>query len=250
MVDLNSDSGESFSNWSLGDDLAMMQIITSANIACGFHAGDPSVMRETLTAATAGGVRVGAHVAYHDLYNFGRSFIDVSPRNLQDDIIYQIGALQAAAKVAGSKVSYVKPHGGLYNAIVQHTGQASAVAAAIAELDDSLAILCLPNSEIARVSAERGLRVVYEAFADRAYNPDGTLASRRQPGSVLHDTDEIAARVIRMATEHQVVAIDGSVISLDADSICVHGDTPGAVAIARSVRVALESQGIELVSFA
>lgn len=250
QIDLNSDSGESFSNWRLGDDQAMMAIVTSANVACGFHAGDPSVMRETVSAAAAHGVAVGAHVSYRDLYNFGRSFIDVAPAQLRDEVIYQIGALQAIADVVGTKVSYVKPHGGLYNAIVHHADQAQAVADAIAELDDTLAVLCLPNSVIGRIAAQRGLRVVYEAFADRAYNPDGTLVSRRTDGAVLLEPDEIAARVVRMATQREVVAIDGQVLALDAESVCVHGDSPGAVAIAKAIRTALDDAGVTLAAFA
>lgn len=250
MFDLNSDSGESFSSWRMGNDDAMMTIVTSANIACGFHAGDPSVMRSTITAAAAHDVAVGAHVSYRDINHFGRVFVDVAPSELIDEVIYQIGALQAMASVVGSRVSYVKPHGALYNTIVHHTVQATAVAEAIGQVDDSLAVLCQPGSEIARVAGERGLRVVYEAFADRAYNPDGSLVSRREPGAVLHDPEEIAARVVRMATDHQVVAVDGSVLDLDADSVCVHGDTPGAVSIAAAVRTALTDAGIELARFA
>lgn len=250
MIDLNSDSGESFSRWRLGDDETMMKVITSANIACGFHAGDPLVMRTTVRAAVAHGVAVGAHVSYHDLHNFGRSFIDVAPDKLQADVVYQIGALQAIAHAAGTRVSYVKPHGALYNAIVNHTEQAQAVAAAVAELDPTLVVLCLPNSEIARTALEIGLRVAYEAFADRAYHADGTLVSRREPGAVLHDPDEIAARVVRMVADKQIVAVDGTIITVDADSICVHGDTPGAVAIAQSVRTSLDAAGITLAPFA
>lgn len=250
MFDLNSDSGESFSSWTMGDDEAMMQIITSANIACGFHAGDPTVMRSAVATAAGNGVAVGAHVSYRDLQHFGRAFVDVAPSELTNEVIYQIGALQAMASVAGARVSYVKPHGALYNAIVGHTGQARAVATAIAEVDPALAVLCQPGSEIGRIAEEMGLRVVHEAFADRAYNPDGTLVARRRPGSVLNDPAEIGDRVVRMATDHQVVAVDGSVIGLDADSVCVHGDTPGAVEIARSVRRSLSDAGIELARFA
>ena len=250
MIDLNSDSGESFSNWRLGDDATMMRVVTSANIACGFHASDPMVMRETVTAAAANGVSVGAHVGYRDLANFGRVFVDVAPAQLRDEVIYQIGALQAVAKVVGTTVRYVKPHGALYNTIVHHTAQAEAVATAIAEVDDSLTVLCLPGSEFGRIAAEKGLRVVREAFADRAYTPDGTLVSRREAGSVLHDPDEIAARVVRMATDRTVVATDGTTIPIEAASICVHGDTAGAVAIAQACRAALEAAGVELKAFA
>lgn len=250
MFDLNSDSGESFSSWTMGDDEAMMQIITSANIACGFHASDPSVMRAAVATAAGNGVAIGAHVSYRDLEHFGRVFVDVAPDELTNEVIYQIGALQAMASVAGARVTYVKPHGALYNAIVHHTAQARAVATAIAEVDDGLAVLCQQGSEIGRIAGQMGLRVVHEAFADRAYNPDGTLVPRRQAGSVLHDARQIGARAVRMAADHQVVAVDGTVVGLDADSVCVHGDTPGAVEIARSVRCSLADAGIELARFA
>lgn len=248
-MDLNADSGESFSNWKMGDDATMMGIITSANIACGYHAGDPSVMRATTAVAVQNDVAIGAHVGYRDLYNFGRSFVDVAPTQLVNEVIYQIAALDAFAKIAGSSVRYVKPHGALYNTIVHHTDHAEAVVQAVAEYDDSLAILCLQGSEVGRIAAERGLRVVHEAFADRAYNPDGTLVSRRLAGSVLHDADQIADRVVQMATENTVVAIDGSVVQLDAQSVCVHGDNPAAVAIAGAVREGLTKAGVELRPF-
>lgn len=250
MIDLNADSGESFSRWSMGDDATMMGIVTSASIACGFHAGDPTVMHATVGSAVQHGVAIGAHVSYRDLYHFGRVFVDVAPQELTDEVIYQIGALQAMARAEGGRVSYVKPHGALYNAIVHHRGQAEAVARAVAAADDSLAVLCLPGSEIGKAAGSAGLRVVLEAFADRAYNPDGTLVSRRRPGSVLHDPELIAARVVGMVVDHQVTAIDGSVIGIDAASICVHGDTPGAVAIASAVRAALIDAGVTLARFA
>lgn len=250
MIDLNADSGESFSHWSMGHDATMMGIVTSASIACGFHAGDPTVMHATVDSAVQHGVAIGAHVSYRDLHHFGRVFVDVAPEELTDEVIYQIGALQAMARAVGGRVSYVKPHGALYNAIVHHRGQAEAVARAVAAADDSLAVLCLPGSEIARAAGSAGLRVVLEAFADRAYNPDGTLVSRRRSGSVLRDPDLIAARVVAMAVDHQVTAIDGSTIGIDAASICVHGDTPGAVAIASAVRAALLDAGVALARFA
>ncbi|AZZ39997.1 LamB/YcsF family protein [Acidipropionibacterium jensenii] len=249
MIDLNADSGESFSHWTMGDDAEMMGIVTSANIACGFHAGDPSVMHATVRSAVEHGVAVGAHVSYRDLDHFGRVFVDIAPGELTDEVLYQIGALQAMARAVGSRVSYVKPHGALYNSIVDNTAQAEAVARAIAAADDSLAVLCLPGSEIGRIAGEAGLRVVHEAFADRAYNPDGTLVSRRLPGAVLHDPRAIAARVVRMAVHHEVEAIDGSIIGVEATSICVHGDTPGAVTIAASVRHALTGAGVALSRF-
>lgn len=246
--DLNSDSGESFGSWTMGDDAAMLGIVTSANIACGFHAGDPSVARATLRAASQQGVRVGAHVAYPDLAGFGRRFLDIAPSELTDAVIYQTGALQALAQVEGTQVAYCKPHGGLYNAIVHHQAQARAVATALHELGD-LPLLCLPGSVVAQEAQKLGVPVFYEAFADRAYTPEGTLVPRSQAGAVIHDPAQVAARVVRMATEGQVEAIDGSLVSLRAQSICVHGDTPGAVALAGQVRAALEQAGVSLAAF-
>lgn len=249
-MDLNSDSGESFSNWTMGDDAAMMQIVTSANIACGFHAGDPCVMRATVTAAAENGVSIGAHVAYRDLAGFGRVFIDVPPAELTDAVIYQMGALRGMAHACGTEIRYVKPHGALYNTIVHHEEQAAAVVEAIRQFDDSLALLCLPGSAVEQIGSDAGLRTVREAFADRAYTAEGTLVSRREQGAVIHDPEQVAARVVQMASERTVTAIDGSTVALDADSICVHGDTAGAVEIARSVRQALAGAGIELAPFA
>lgn len=253
-IDLNSDSGESFGSWNMGDDTAMMQIVSSANIACGYHAGDPSVMRSTTAAAVENKVAIGAHVAYPDLAGFGRRFIDMTATELADAVIYQIGALQAVASLAGGTVSYVKPHGGLYNAIVHHEVQAQAVATALSELNrasgTNLSVLCLPNSEIERRAKAAGVQVFLEAFADRGYTPGGTLVSRREAGAVIHDPQQVAARVVKMALEKTVTAVDGSEVALDAHSVCVHGDTPGAVEIARQVRAALEKEGVEITAFA
>ncbi len=248
-MDLNSDVGESFGSWSMGDDAAIMKVVSSANIACGFHAGDPVTARATCTAAAESGVTVGAHVAYRDLAGFGRRFMDVSPTELTNDVIYQIGALQAMAAVAGTSVRYVKPHGALYNTIAHHREQARAVVEAIRTLDPSLPILVLPGSVIQEEARQAGLRPVVEAFADRAYNADGSLVSRRLEGSVLHDPDVIAARVVRMAKESTIETIDGQVVGVDAESVCVHGDTAGAVAIATAVRRALEDAGVTVTSF-
>jgi UPF0271 protein len=248
-MDLNSDVGESFGNWTFGDDSAIFASVSSANVACGFHAGDPSGIRETCRAAAEAGVAVGAHPGYRDLAGFGRRFIDMAPQELVDDVIYQIGALQGLARAAGTEVRYVKPHGALYNTIVHHAEQAKAVARAVHEVDPNLPILVLPDSEIQRAAEGVGLRTVTEAFADRAYNPDGTLVSRRQPGSVLHDVEEIVEHVLRIL-DGRVRAIDGSIVPISADSICVHGDTPGAVAMAARIRAAITEAGIEIRSFA
>jgi UPF0271 protein len=248
-IDLNSDVGESFGRWSLGDDTAMFRSVSSANVACGFHAGDPSVIRRTCREAVAAGVVIGAHVGYRDLAGFGRRFLDISPTELADDVVYQIGALQALAAAEGARVRYVKPHGGLYNAIVTHTAQAQAVVDAVASVDANLPILGLPGSEVLRLADKTGLRGVSEAFADRAYNPDGTLVSRSKPGAVLEDPELVAEHVLRMATESVVRTIDGSILKIRAESICVHGDSPGAVAMATAVKSALGDAGVSIGSF-
>ena len=243
-IDLNSDLGESFGAWTLGDDAAMLGIVTSANVACGFHAGDPSVMRSVCTQAVQRSVAIGAQVSYPDLAGFGRRFIDMVPDELRDAVLYQLGALDGFAQVGGSQVAYVKPHGALYHAVAAERSLADAVVAAAVEYDPSLAILGLPGSELLRAADAAGLEAVSEAFADRSYLPDGGLVSRRDAGAVLTDPTAIGARAVRMAVDHEVVAIDGSIVSVGARSICVHGDTPGAVAIARAVRDALDAAGV------
>ncbi|WP_067436635.1 LamB/YcsF family protein [Nocardioides jensenii] len=248
-IDLNADLGESFGQWTLGDDDALLDLVTSANVACGFHAGDPSVLRRVCGRAAERGVAIGAQVGYRDLAGFGRRFIDMEPAALTDDVLYQIGALEAFARVAGSRVRYVKPHGALYNAIVHHEEQAAAVVEAVRLYDPTLPVLGLPGSAWLRLAEEAGLAVVREAFADRAYNPDGTLVSRRLPGAVLHDPSEVASRSVQMVTEHQVEAVDGSTVGVDADSLCVHGDNPEAVVMAAKVLRHLEQAGVEVRSF-
>ena len=249
-MDLNSDVGESFGRWTLGDDQAMFGSVTSANVACGFHAGDPSVIRSTCRKAAEAGVVIGAHVGYRDLAGFGRRFLDIDPNELADDVVYQIGALQALAAVEGARVKYVKPHGGLYNAIVHHTAQARAVVDAVRSVDPGLPIMGLPGSEVLRLAEAAGLRAVPEAFADRAYTPEGTLVSRSLPGAVLDDPAQVAEHVLRMATESAVRAVDGSILKIRAESICVHGDSPGAVAMAAAVKSALSGAGVRLAAFA
>lgn len=248
-VDLNADLGESFGVWKLGDDDAMLDVVTSANVACGFHAGDPALLVRTCRAAAERDVRIGAQVSYRDLAGFGRRFVDATPEDLKADVIYQIGALQAIAHVAGSTVSYVKPHGALYNTIVTHRDQARAVAEAVHAVDPTLPVLGLSGSAFLDEAAELGLRTVPEAFADRAYRADGQLVSRRLPNAVLHDVDEIADRVSSMVTTGRVAAADGSTIPISVESVCVHGDSPGAVQIANSVRERLEADGVELKAF-
>jgi UPF0271 protein len=247
---LNCDLGESYGRWVLGSDEQMLQAVTSANVACGFHAGDPTVLRQACERAAELGVTIGAQVGYRDLAGFGRRFIDVAPQELTNDVIYQIGALEAFARVAGTGVAYVKPHGALYNALVHHEEQAAAVVAAVREYDASLPVLGLPGSVWRREARAAGLDVVPEAFADRAYTPQGTLVPRREPGAVIHDPEVIAARCVRIATQGEVEAVDGSVVAVQAASVCVHGDHPGAVESATGVRKALEGAGVEVRAFA
>lgn len=248
-IDLNSDSGESFGSWTMGDDAAMASIVSSLNVACGFHAGDPDVARATCREAAQSGAAVGAHVAYPDLQGFGRRVMDMAHDELVNAVIYQIGALQALAAASGTRVTYVKPHGALYNRIARDAAQARAVAEGIASVSTDLAILVLPDSEIARAAEAAGLRAVPEVFADRGYNPDGSLVSRREKGAVLHDAEEIAARVVRMVRSGRVTAVDGTDVEVEAQSVCVHGDTPGAVEIARTIRRRLDEAGIAVESF-
>ena len=250
QIDLNSDVGESFGSWTMGDDAAIMPSVSSANVACGFHAGDPSGIAQTCRDAVAAGVTIGAHVGYRDLAGFGRRFLDCTPTELADDVLYQIGALEALAGAAGATVRYVKPHGALYNTIVRHEAHAQAVIDGIAAFGADLPVLLLPGSIALEKAEEAGLRGVAEAFADRGYTPEGTLVSRREPGAVLHDEDEVAARMVRLATEGVVTAVDGSDVRVAAESICVHGDTPGAVSMAAAVRRALEDAGVTIAPFA
>ena len=249
-VDLNSDLGESFGRWTLGDDAAMLPLVTSANVACGFHAGDPTTLRRTCALAVDSGVVIGAQVGYRDLAGFGRRFIDMDPVELTDDVLYQIGALEAMARVAGSRVAYVKPHGALYNTTVHSTGQAQAVVKAVGAYDPALPVLGLPGSELLAAAEKAGLRSVTESFADRGYTPEGTLVPRSQPGALVTDADEVARRVVRMVVDREVAAVDGSTVSVTAESVCVHGDSPGAVAMAEAVRAALDAAGVSVEPFA
>lgn len=249
-IDLNSDLGEGFGAWRMGDDAAMLAIVSSANVACGFHAGDPLTILDTLRAAAGRGVAVGAHVSYPDLAGFGRRMMDLTPNELAADVIYQIGALQGLARAAGTRVAYVKPHGALYNAVADDAGQADAVIAAIRAVDPALALMALAGAPVLDRAAAAGLRVVAEAFADRAYTPEGRLVSRRDPGAVLHDPGRVAGRMVRLATGGVIEAIDGSILPLKADSICVHGDSPDAVAMAAAVRRGLAAAGVAIRPFA
>jgi UPF0271 protein len=248
-IDLNSDLGESYGAWRMGDDSAMLEVVSSANVACGFHAGDPAGILRTVKAAAQRGVAIGAHVSYPDLAGFGRRDMDIAPADLTADVVYQIGALQGLAAAAGTTVRYVKPHGALYNRIAVDAVQGAAVIAALKSVDPTLVLMGLAGAPILDQARAAGLTVVAEAYADRAYTPAGHLVPRREAGAVLHDASLIAARMVRLATEGVVEAIDGSVIRIDAQSICVHGDSPGAVAIAREVRGRLEAAGIVVAPF-
>ena len=248
-IDLNADLGESFGAWTMGDDAALLDVVTSANVACGFHAGDPSTLLATVAAAAARGVRIGAHPGYRDLAGFGRRFLDVAPADLTADVLYQLGALDAMCRAAGTRLHYVKPHGALYNAIVHHRAQADAVVAAVRAFDADLPLLGLPGSAVLVAAREAGLRGVAEAFADRAYAPDGTLVPRREPGAVIHDEAEVVERAVRLASDATVVAIDGSIVRVEAESLCVHGDTPGAARLAAAVADGLRSAGVRLAPF-
>ncbi|MCC3291737.1 MULTISPECIES: LamB/YcsF family protein [unclassified Arthrobacter] len=249
VIDLNSDVGESFGNWKMGDDAAVFESVSSANVACGFHAGDPSTIARTCRDAVAAGVTIGAHPAYRDLAGFGRRFLDCSYTELFDDVLYQLGALQAMARAAGSEIRYVKPHGALYNTIVRHEVHAKAVIDAVRTFDKDLPVLLLPGAVALDIAAEAGLRGVTEAFADRNYNPDGTLVSRREANAVIHDAGQVTVNMVRLATQGTITAVDGTDIPMSAESICVHGDTPGAVAMAKAVRAGLENAGVTIQSF-
>ncbi len=248
-IDLNSDLGESFGIWTLGDDEAMLDLVTSANVACGFHAGDPSTLRRVCRLAVDHQVTIGAQVSYPDLVGFGRRFIDMDPQELRDAVLYQLGALDGFAQVAGAGVGYVKPHGALYHACTSHAEQAEAVVAAAHEFDPSMAVLGAPGSPLLAVADALGMEPVAEAFADRAYLADGRLVPRADRDAVLTDPAVVAARAVSIATDHRVNAIDGSDVEVRARSICIHGDTPGAVGIARAVRAALEAASVGVHAF-
>jgi UPF0271 protein len=249
-VDLNSDLGEGYGVWTLGDDEALLEVVTSANVACGFHAGDPDILRRVCAQAAQRGVVIGAQVGYHDLAGFGRRAINVEPATLTNDVIYQIAALDGLARVAGTRVRYVKPHGALYNTAVHDAAQAAAVVEAVQLYDGSLPLMGLPGSILLTLAKEAGLATVSEAFADRGYTPDGRLVPRAQPGALLHDPQQVAERMIAMVTKGQVQAVDGTEIPVSADSICVHGDSPGAVEMAVSLRRALSAAGVDVRAFA
>ena len=244
QIDLNCDMGESFGAYTIGHDAEVMPFITSANVACGLHAGDPTVIRDTIKLAKQHGVAVGAHPGFPDLVGFGRREMHMSPREVEDSLVYQIGAVAGIAAAEGVRLQHVKAHGALYNMAVRDSALAEAIARAIAAVDRSLLMLGLPNSELIRAGEKAGLAVVAEAFADRAYEPDGQLVSRRKPGAVIHDPETVVARVVRMACEGVATAIDGSTVRLNAGTICTHGDTPGAHELVKRIRAGLEAAGV------
>ena len=245
-VDLNSDLGESFGRYTLGMDAEVLPLISSANVACGFHAADPVVMAKTTELAKKFGVAVGAHPGFPDLMGFGRRNMAVSAEEARAYILYQLGALDAFLRPLGIKMQHVKPHGALYNMAARDHELALAICRGIRDFDDSLIVLGLSGSQFGVAAAEVGLRSVSEVFADRAYEEDGSLVARSKPGSMITDEDEAVARVVRMVTEGKVTAITGRDVPLQADSICVHGDGPKAVAFSAKIRAALEARGVEI----
>ncbi|MGY1435532.1 LamB/YcsF family protein [Streptomyces reniochalinae] len=256
MIDLNADLGEGFGRWHLTDDEALLASVTSANVACGYHAGDPATMRRVCELAAERGVRIGAQVSYRDLAGFGRRAMDVPAAELAAEVAYQVGALEVFARAAGSAVAYVKPHGALYNRAVHDAEQAAAVVEGVRLAEAArgpgspLPVLGLPGSRLLAAAAEAGLPTVAEAFADRAYRPDGTLVPRTEPGAVLHDPEQVIERALRLAGDGELVAADGGRLRSAARSLCVHGDTPAAARLARRVREELAAAGVTVRAFA
>jgi UPF0271 protein len=249
-IDLNCDLGESFGAWQMGNDAAMIDLATSVNVACGFHAGDADTMRKTVQLAKTRGVSIGAHPGYRDLHGFGRRPVaGLSAAEIENLVAYQIGALQAVATLAGHKVTHVKAHGALSNVACEDDMTARAIASAIKAVNRNLKFVVLANTRLVTAGEAAGLPLVHEVFADRAYEDDATLVSRRKPGAVLHDTAQIAERVVRMVQDRAVVSVSGKTIKVQLDTVCIHGDTPGAVEIARAVRQALKDSGIEVRPF-
>ena len=248
-IDLNADIGESFGRYELPGEEELLALVTSANIACGFHAGDPMVMQRTVSAAAGRGVTIGAHPGYRDLAGFGRRDLGATPAEIGADVMYQVGALDAFCRAVGTRVRYVKLHGALYHRAAEDREAAKAVAFALRQLDSELVVLGPEGTAMLHAAVETGLDVAREAFVDRAYRPDGRLVPRSEPGAVLDDVEHIAERALRMVQDRYVVAIDGTRCIVRADSVCVHGDGPKAVAIVRAVRQAFDAEGITLAPF-
>jgi UPF0271 protein len=247
-IDINADVGESYGVYQIGNDTALMGSITSANIAAGFHAGDPSVLRDTIRLAKSRGVAIGAHPSFPDLVGFGRRELNVTPREAEDFVLYQIAAVAGVAAAEGVKLQHVKPHGALFNMAARNAPLATAIARAVAAFDRALILFGLPGSETLKAGRAAGLRVAAEAFADRAYEPDGSLASRSKSGSVIQDAGIVVARTLRIVNDRVVDAVDGTIVPLEADTLCIHGDTPGADRLAARVRAGLEAAGVTVKS--
>ncbi len=249
QIDMNSDVGESFGVYKLGLDEEVIPHITSANIACGFHGGDPAVMRKTISLAKQYGVEVGAHPGFPDLIGFGRRNIDATLEEIQDDVLYQMGALQAFAIFQGLRLQHVKTHGALYNMAVAHPTIWEAIAEAVVKVDRAIILVVLASSKRAtlqEIGKRYGIRIAFEAFPDRAYRNDGSLVPRREKGAVIHDHEVVAKRALKMALEGKVIAIDGTEIELKADTLCVHGDNPAAVQMVKTIREGLKAAGVEV----
>jgi UPF0271 protein len=248
-VDLNADAGESFGAWALGDDAALLSHVTSVNVACGFHAGDPSVIRRTIRLAAAAGVRIGAHPGYPDLQGFGRRAMELTPADVEDLVLYQVAALLGIARAEGVRLAHVKPHGALYNAAARDRALARAIARAVASLDPGLVLVGLAGSSLIDAAAEAGLPGAAEAFADRAYRADGSLAPRHLAGAVIHDAGLVARRAVGIVRDGRVRSLESDCeIPVRADTLCIHGDTPGAAELAGAVRAALEAAGVRVVA--
>jgi UPF0271 protein len=250
VVDLNADLAQSFGTWRLGDDDALLTIVTSANVACGFHAGDPLTIRRACATAVARGVAIGAQVSYRDLAGFGRREMTVPPDELAAEVLYQLAAVDGIARTEGGRVGYVKPHGALYNRAARDPEQAAAFASAVCAFSPRLPVLAPPGSALERAATELMLPTVSEAFADRAYRDDGLMLRRNEPGAVLTDPETVAARAVAMVVHGTVPTVSGAALEIHPRSICVHGDTPGAVPLASAVRTALEQAGVTLAPFA
>ncbi|TNM59703.1 LamB/YcsF family protein [Streptomyces sp. NP160] len=245
-MDLNADLGEGFGRWSLTDDDALLDLVSTANVACGFHAGDPEAVLRVCAAAARRGVAVAAHPSYRDLVGFGRRYVDASRSELVADVLYQLGALDGLARAAGTRVAAVKPHGALYTTAARGGEHGEAVVEAVHRFDPGLPLVCLAGSPLLELARAAGLRTVAEAFADRGYTATGELVDRRSPGALVTDPAEVAQRVVRLVAHGVVRTADGTDVAVAAESVCVHGDSPGAVAVARAVRSALEAAGVEV----
>lgn len=250
FIDLNCDMGESYGAWSMGHDAEILPLVSSANIACGFHAGDPATMRKTVAGALGNGVAIGAHPGLPDLVGFGRRNMDITPQQAYDMVVVQVGALAATAASQGGRLHHVKAHGALYNMAVRDASLARALAQAVRDVDSSLVFYALASSDMARIASEVGLRVAHEVFADRTYQPDGSLTPRSRPDAMIEDPQVSIRQVLRMVQEGRVTAVDGTDVEVRADTLCIHGDQPGAVVFAKAIRAAFQEAGIQIRPFA